>query len=729
MKRIIKLIIPSILIISCVNINRKKVELMYPVFDSDTALNVYFGQKVIDPYRDLENSEDSAVLIWYDKQRALSDSIMGNINNRDTILKEIINYAHSSNIRGALPRITGKRMFFIRKLITENIQMLYYSDDLGNTNIELFSTKELNEKSSEVYNIDYFEPSLDGKYLSFGISSGGDENTILHIIEVDTKTILPEKFERALTANPQWLKDSRGFFYRQLNDSALISNSKRLENAKILLHYLGDNPKNDREIFSKKVTKNLPIKKTDFPRIYIFPKSNLVLGTISSGTSSYSNIYYASISEVLESSPRTIKWKTLLSDSCKVSTFALLGDTLFYISYSKNPNGNLEMIRINSSTQPKILFGSKTKVIQDIMLSEEDIYLCVTDKSNDKIIKIDIKDFSSSKINLIYQGTINIRPYFGYFHNFIMSEDLLYGIESWNREWVACYYSREKDSSIVLNTKPISPYGNPENIIVEEIEVLSHDSLLIPLSIVYSKDISLNGNNPTALIAYGAYGISNKPYFDLARLSWLNHGGIFAIAHVRGGGEKGEDWYKGGFKETKPNSWKDFISCAEYLIKHKYTSSSKLAAYGGSAGGITIGRAITERPELFGAGVIIVGMTHTVRFENSINTVNITEIGTTKDSIEFQYLYNMDTYHHLKDGVNYPSMFFTAGLNDKRVEAWIPGKTVARMQTLSTQKNPILFRVKNEGHFSGTDYLEEKADIYTFLFWQLGHPDFYYKNY
>jgi prolyl oligopeptidase len=202
-------------------------------------------------------------------------------------------------------------------------------------------------------------------------------------------------------------------------------------------------------------------------------------------------------------------------------------------------------------------------------------------------------------------------------------------------------------------------------------------------------------------------------------------GGIYAVAHVRGGGEKGEKWYKGGYKKTKPNSWKDFISCAEYLIQKKYTSANKLTARGTSAGGITVGRAITERPELFKAAILEVSPLNIIRSEKSRNTLSVAEFGSPKDSTDFENLYNMDVYHHIKKGVIYPSLLITAGLNDARVDWWKVAKGAARFQEVSQGKNNVvLFRISGFGHTGGPDFTKTEADCYSFLLWQLNHPKF-----
>jgi prolyl oligopeptidase len=260
-------------------------------------------------------------------------------------------------------------------------------------------------------------------------------------------------------------------------------------------------------------------------------------------------------------------------------------------------------------------------------------------------------------------------------------------------------------------------FGSTEDIIVKDTLVPSHDGILVPLTIIYSNKTVLNGKNPTLVEGYGAYGASMNARFSFPLLVWIRKGGIYAVAHVRGGGEKGDNWYKEGLKETKPNSWKDFIACADYLINQHFTTSEYLAAKGTSAGGITVGRAITERPELFKAAIINVGVLNSLR--NISNSAAVSEYGNVKDSVDFKSILNMDTYHHIKEGVNYPSILITAGKNDARVDWWQPAKAAARFQEVGRNRsNIILFNLFNEGH-SGTNDPTLVEDEYSFLFWQL----------
>jgi prolyl oligopeptidase len=254
-----------------------------------------------------------------------------------------------------------------------------------------------------------------------------------------------------------------------------------------------------------------------------------------------------------------------------------------------------------------------------------------------------------------------------------------------------------------------------------------HDGAMIPLTIIYQKGIPLDGSNSCILRGYGAYGFSATPEFTILKNSLATHGVVFAIAHVRGGGEKGEAWYKAGYKTTKPNTWKDFISCADYLVKKGYTSPRKLAAIGTSAGGILISRAIEERPDLFAAAVCHVGVANAMRHEFRPFGPFDTEFGTVKDPVECQALFEMDGVQHVQKGVKYPAVMGVGGWNDPRYPAWQPGKFVAALQAATASEKPVLMKVNyNNGHFTEEKIITFKdfASQYAFLLWQTGHKDF-----
>lgn len=280
--------------------------------------------------------------------------------------------------------------------------------------------------------------------------------------------------------------------------------------------------------------------------------------------------------------------------------------------------------------------------------------------------------------------------------------------------------------------QPAGKYDSPKDIETREVLVNSHDGARVPLSIVYRKGTKLNGSSPTLLQGYGAYGFSWEPRFDVARLAWLEQGGVIAMANPRGSGIFGQAWYEAGKRATKPNTWRDMIACAEYLIKQGYGSSATLGIEGTSAGGITSGRAATARPDLFVAVVARVGVLDAVRGELEPNgPPNIPEFGSHKDEAGFKALLAMSTYHHTHPGVRYPAVLLIHGINDPRVAVWHSTKAAARFAAAAasvTDPRPVLLRLDYDaGHGVGSSKQQrqsERADMYAFLLWQMGVTGF-----
>ena len=258
---------------------------------------------------------------------------------------------------------------------------------------------------------------------------------------------------------------------------------------------------------------------------------------------------------------------------------------------------------------------------------------------------------------------------------------------------------------------------------------MSADGTSIPLSLVYKKGLALDGSHPTLLGGYGSYGITIEPSYAPRALAWLERGGVLAFAHVRGGGEYGEDWHLAGKLLTKNHTWEDFIACGQYLVDNGYTLPTRLGGTGTSAGGITVGRALTERPGLFAAILDRVGSSNPLRAEFTPNgPPNVPEFGTVSDPDGFKALYAMDAYQHVRDGVKYPAVLLTTGINDPRVASWEPAKMAARLQAATTSGKPILLRVDYDaGHGIGSTKAQDaadEADEWSFLLWQFGEPDF-----
>ncbi len=700
----------------------------YPKIQSDTAIDYYYGKKIIDPYRNLEDVNSEYVKNWLEKQRAFCDSALSKIKNHSSLKEDLEQYLNSTKVKGGFPRPVDEKLFYVKKFISTNIDKLYYYNGLSEDTIEMFNTENLNKTNGSIYNIDYYEPSPDGKYVAMGISPDGTESSSIYIIDVEKRHLLKDYIGKTMTVFPQWLPDGSGFFYSRLKDLKTKEDSSTIfEDISAYLHLLGTSQNDDKLIVNRLMNEKLALKKIDAPLLTSFPESEYIFLQIMEGVSPYITLYYAPLMDVLNQDTDQIYWRKICDGENKIKYFAPHQNFVYLMSFNDNSNGKLLKVKMDNSDYEKVIFEDQEFVLQELIRSKEAIYMkCIYNGIN-RIIAIDLDNDSSKFIPLPFNGSIEITPNFPVGISNSNSISFYFKMRSWNQESEVYCYNPIDDHVTNANILQSESLSSQNKLKVEEVEVTSHDGVKVPLSIIYSSDVKLNGENPLVIYAYGAYGYSIMPYFSMHRMAWYNRGIIFAVAHVRGGGEKGDNWHKGGFKETKSNSWKDLISCTEYLIKKKYTNPSKIIAKGESAGAITVGRAIQERPDLYKASVIKVGALNIIRDELE-STGNTTEFGTVQDSLEFKYLYEMDVYHHLQEDIEYPSLYLTAGLNDYRVPVWQPAKIVSRMQAFEKKDNIVLFRVGKEGHFYGSDYSQDLTDEYTFIFWQLGINGFEYSN-
>jgi prolyl oligopeptidase len=359
--------------------------------------------------------------------------------------------------------------------------------------------------------------------------------------------------------------------------------------------------------------------------------------------------------------------------------------------------------------------------VQSLAKTKDFLLVSYSNGIVDRVVKYDLASGKSAELKLPGSGSTNVVC-----PDFRTNRCIVY-LTSWTSPTTLYDYDGDKDTftKSIFNTDV--SYPGFDSLVTEEVEVPGHDGTMVPLSIIHKKGIALDGSNSCILDGYGAYGISNTPFFSVRRSVALK-GVVLAEAHPRGGSEKGEAWYKAGYKTTKPNTWLDFIACAEYLVKKGYTSPGHLAGTGTSAGGILISRAVTTRPDLFSAAVCNVGDANAMRMEFTPNgPVNTPEFGTVKDPVECEALYEMDGVQHVQPGVQYPAVMCVGGWNDPRVSPWEPAKFAAALQKASTSGKPVLLKVNyDNGHFTEEKLVTFKnfAGQYAFMLWQTGHKDF-----
>jgi prolyl oligopeptidase len=692
-------------------------QLNYPATKTVDAADTYFGRTYKDPYRWLENLKDKDVVAWFKAQADLTDGLLAKIPGRDALAQEWMALDRLKPARYTAITFEHGRVFYKKTLGGENVGKLFYREGWNGGEKLLFDPGAY--KAGVTTTIQSFIPSFDGRHVAIGLSAGGAEYSEIRILDVDRGALLPESMYPSY-GPIGWTLDNASFFY----DAGKVSDIKSLEielNRKTRVHRLGTDFTADIDFFSDESNPELGITPKEFAQASIdesYP--DYVIGN--AGTvQNEMRVFYAPSSGMGHA---PLKWDVLCQPSDNlVRSMEFHGDYVYAVTHADAPRYRLIRTRVKHPDwkHAETVIAQGPDSIQYVVKSRDYLLVVYSDGILGSIVKYDLASGTSTRVRLPASGSVDVSCPDWHTNRCIVE------ITSWTFPTTLYDFDAGNDTfeKSIFNTDVA--YPGFENLVTEEVEVPGHDGAMVPLSIIYRKGTPMDGGNCCILEGYGAYGISYTPAFNVRRSVAL-HGVVVAYAHPRGGSEKGEAWYKGGYKTTKPNTWKDFISCAEYLVKKGYTSPQKLGGTGTSAGGILISRAITERPDLFAAAVCNVGCADTMRMEFSPNgPVNTPEFGTVKDPVECLALFEMDGVQHVRPGVRYPAVLGVGGWNDPRVAPWEPGKFVAALQGASESTKPVLMKINyDDGHFTEEKTVTFKnfAGQYAFLLWQSGHRDF-----
>ncbi len=689
----------------------------YPPSRTVDAADTYFGKTYKDPYRWLENLKDKEAEAWFKAQGELTERLLAKIPARDALAKEWMELDKLKPATYSSITYENGRIFYKKTLGGENVGKLFFRQGWNGTEKLLFDASTY--KAGVTTTIESLLPSVDGHYVAIGLSANGAEYSEIRILDVDRGALLPESIYPSYGPYG-WTLDSKSLFY----DAGKVTDIKSLDielNRKTRLHKIGTNFAADRDFFSNESNPELGIAPKEFPSAFIdesYPDT--IVGT--AGTvQNEMRVFYAPASEL--KSPK-IKWKVLCTPSDNlVRGMAFHKGFVYAVTHTNAPRYKVVRTSVKHPdwAHAETVLPEAKDSIQSITKTKDFLFVVYSNGILARIVKYEFATGKANEIKLPGSGTV-----------FVVCPDwhtnrcIVY-LTSWTSPTTLYDFDGDKDTfaKSIFNTDV--SYPGFDTLVTEEVEVPGHDGALIPLSIIHKKGIPLDGSSSCILGGYGAYGISASPYFDVKRSIALR-GVVLAYAHPRGGSEKGEAWYKAGYKTTKPNTWKDFISCAEFLVKKGYTSPEHLAGTGTSAGGILISRAVTSRPDLFAAAVCNVGCANAMRMEFSPNgPVNTPEFGTVKDPVECEALYEMDGVQHVQPGVKYPAVLCVGGWNDPRVAPWEPGKFAAALQNASTSGKPVLMKVNyDNGHFTEEKIVTFKnfAGQFAFLLWQTGHKEF-----
>jgi prolyl oligopeptidase len=557
--------------------------------------------------------------------------------------------------------------------------------------------------------IDWFVPSLDGKYVAVSLSKGGSEDGTLHFYETATGKALPDTIAHVqyptAGGSAAWNADGTGVYYTRFPRNGERPDADLNFYQQVYFHKIGTPDSEDTYSIGK-----------DFPRIAEIAleasrDGKYVLATVANGDG-------GDFAHYLLAPDGTWKQITQFSDEIKI---ARLGrdNALYLVSRAGAPRGKilrlpLDVPELKNAAE---IVAAGDAVIEHIVPTSDALFVGDLLGGPSQIRRFDLNGKNETIIPL---------PQISAVQEMLALEDgsLLFRDISYTEPaaWFNC--PNQKTEPVKTGLRSTSPVSFADIEVRREFAT-SKDGTKVPLNILFRKGTKRNGQNPTLLYGYGGYGLSMSPNFDFPRRLWFDRGGIYVVANIRGGGEFGEEWHKAGNLTKKQNVFDDFAAAAEYLVKENYTRPEKLAIQGGSNGGLLMGAMITQHPDLFRAAISSVGIYDMLRVELAPNgAFNVTEFGTVKDPEQFKALYAYSPYHHVVDGTKYPSVLMMTGANDGRVAPYHSRKMTARLLAANKSENRILLRTSSSaGHGIGTalsERIKQLADTYAFLFAQLG---------
>ena len=693
-----------------------------PVAPVKVVTDDYFGQSIDDPYRYLEDMKNEDVIDWFKAQGDYAAEVMNLVNGRDELVAKFKELDQRRSSRVFNLNITENDLYFYLKMTPEDeVGKLYMRKGYTGEEVFLFDPSTYNQDEGKQYTIGAISPNQDGSLLAFTVAANGSESSTILVMDMTTRKMLSEAISPCWSS-VSWQKDNKSFTYGKLNSDDVTDQNRQL-NTKSYLHVVGTDSANDPVVFWAPDYPELDFTPEENP-FGIYDKDSDKLFLYSSTVDNNIEVYLAEADGLKEDHTN---WVPIVKREDLITGLATDKENFYLTSKKDAPNFKILMSPLKNtdfSNAKTLIPHDEESVLTGFAITTDGYYF--TKRRNGVETRVYHMKNTGSKpeqLELPFTAGSASLGTKGVDH-----KELWISMSGWTRDGARYRYDPEDKSFTYEMLSAKAEYPEFENIVAEEVMVKSHDGVLVPVSLIYDKDMKKDGSNPVMMYGYGSYGISISPFFSTIFLTWVSEGGVIAISHVRGGGELGNAWHMAGYKQTKPNTWKDFIATAEYLHDEKISSPEKTMIFGGSAGGILVGRSMTERPDLFAVAVPAVGAMNTVRSELTPNgPVNVPEFGTVKDEAEFKALYEMDSYLHIEDGVKYPATMITAGINDPRVVAWEPGKFAARLQAANGSDKPILFRVDYEsGHGSDakTKQFQEFADIMSFSFWQMGHPEY-----
>lgn len=680
-----------------------------PITARRSMVDEYWGIKVTDDYRWLENWNDPEVRAWSESQNVAARTSLAALPNRAAIRARIAALLTGASVSyGNL--VLRKGLFFALKHdpAKQQPQLVTLSGpDTPGLERVILDPSQLDPNSRT--SIDWFVPSPDGTLVAVSLSKSGTESGDVHLFEVATGKqvyeVIPRVNGGTAGGSLVWSSGGIGFFYTRYPRLGERSEADMNFYQQVYHHLLGMPTEKDTYCVGK-----------DFPRI-----AEIQLDATADGKVIMAQVENGDGGEfAFHLRQPDGSWIQIAAFTDQVLGAAFAPDAALYLlSHQGAPRGKVLRLAPGAAklSAATVVVTEGDGVIQQVLPTASVIYLSELFGGPSRVRMVTPDGKAMSFVPVPEASSVwRIVP--------IEGDTVLLNIEGYVTPavWYRWLPGAEKLAHTALFKISLADYSDCE---VSMETAISKDGTSIPLTVIRRKGIKLDGTNPTLLSGYGGFGIATTPSFSDSRRLWLDHGGVFAMANLRGGNEFGETWHQAGMLTRKQNVFDDFIACARYLIATGYASPKTLAIEGGSNGGLLMGAALTQAPELFRAVVTHVGIYDMLRNELTPNgTFNITEYGSVKNKAQFEALYAYSPYHRVQNGTKYPAVLFLTGANDPRVDPMNSRKMVARLQVASASGRPVWLRTSGTtGHGGGTpltERIEQITDVQSFLFDQLG---------
>ena len=675
----------------------------YPVAERGEVVDDYFGTKVPDPYRWLEDDNSEATAAWVEAENAVTFDYLSQIPFRDAIrqrLTELWNYP-----KEGAPTKHGDWWYYFYNDGLQNQSVLYRATAPGAAGEVFLDPNALSDDGTvALADLSFSE---DGAYLAYATAASGSDWVEIRVMNTADGSLTDDRIEWVKFSGATWAPDSEGFYYSAYDEPKAGVYSSKNEFQKVYYHALGTPQSADRLIYSD------PQHPLRYFSAWPSDDGRWVFVIGSEGTSGSEILYRRSN----ESTLRVL----LPGFAHDYEIVDCIDDKLYLRTNRDASNYALIAVDLNHPERPfaTVIPENDRHLLESVSTAGGQLFATYLEDAQSQVYQYGLDGRLIRKVELPAIGTV------GGFSGKKEDTELYYSLTNYTAPATIYHYDLASGETSLYKAPQVN--FDPERFVTEQVFYPSKDGTMVPMFVSHRKDMKLDGQNPCYLYAYGGFQINMTPGFNPSAILFMEQGGLYCVANLRGGSEYGEAWHKGGMLANKQNVFDDFIAAAEYLIENKYTSSDKLAIAGGSNGGLLVGACEVQRPDLYAVCLPAVGVMDMLRYHKfTIGWGWAVEYGSSDDEEQFSYIYKYSPLHNIKEGVAYPATLITTADHDDRVVPAHSFKFAAQMQHCQAGDAPILIRIESKaGHGAGkptSKRIDEAADSYAFLFQNIGVP-------